>query len=267
MSSSSASQSPLSAFNVGAFFASRRPYIIGWGESVPRSDVYSRRFATELTKALRLLSEQEHPRRRIYGDDADESRLGHTPPETRARYDSAEANAIRSCMRTQEASTPPEERAAWEAKVECNRCRVVTFFIDKQQQQQRRRAARENSMYTGIPIEAIGNGYRIYRYTPEEHRAKQLELDRKMNGIARRVSWEVLIADSDMVPVEDAHDDSSGLHIEGATLGSVLQGPDCASENEENVDKEVWDEKDYVGLCLDHKNDAPQKRLKPLGER
>ncbi|KAJ8116650.1 hypothetical protein OPT61_g1977 [Boeremia exigua] len=65
-------------------------------------------FAEELTYRLRLLSEQEEPRRRIYGDETDDSRIGHTPPETRARFNTKEHNLIRSYMENQEPSTPEE---------------------------------------------------------------------------------------------------------------------------------------------------------------
>lgn len=43
-------------------------------------------FEHKLTYDLQLLIEREKVRRRIYGVEADDSRIGHTPPETRARY-------------------------------------------------------------------------------------------------------------------------------------------------------------------------------------
>ncbi|KAH3957008.1 hypothetical protein HBI24_210370 [Parastagonospora nodorum] len=49
----------------------------------------------DLYHALVLLHNRQEPRRELYGGDADESPLGHTPPETRARYDSAEDNLRR----------------------------------------------------------------------------------------------------------------------------------------------------------------------------
>ncbi|KAJ4989583.1 hypothetical protein SVAN01_04960 [Stagonosporopsis vannaccii] len=63
-------------------------------------------FAWKLSIALRLLSEKDRPRRKIYGDEADDSRLGHTPPETRARFNSDEHEMIRFLMRYQEPTTP-----------------------------------------------------------------------------------------------------------------------------------------------------------------
>jgi hypothetical protein len=63
-------------------------------------------FAHELYMALRLLSERESPRRKLYGDEADESRFGHTPPETRARFSTHHHNMIRAFMRYQGPSTP-----------------------------------------------------------------------------------------------------------------------------------------------------------------
>ncbi|KAH3954520.1 hypothetical protein HBH98_252030 [Parastagonospora nodorum] len=49
----------------------------------------------DLYHALVRLHGQQSPRRELYGDDADESPLGHTPPETRARYSSAEDESRR----------------------------------------------------------------------------------------------------------------------------------------------------------------------------
>ncbi|KAF2994668.1 hypothetical protein E8E13_001242 [Curvularia kusanoi] len=43
-------------------------------------------FARDLYLALCQLSQTNTYRRRLYGDEADESRFNHTPPETRARY-------------------------------------------------------------------------------------------------------------------------------------------------------------------------------------
>jgi len=65
-------------------------------------------FVQELYLALRLLSEKESPRRRIYGDEVEDSRLGHTPPETRARYSSYAHDMVRAYMRNQRPSTPDD---------------------------------------------------------------------------------------------------------------------------------------------------------------
>lgn len=62
---------------------------------------HEKNFARKLTYALLLLQQKDEPRREIYGDEADDSRLGHTPPETRDRFDSDEHEAVRGYMRTQ----------------------------------------------------------------------------------------------------------------------------------------------------------------------
>lgn len=65
-------------------------------------------FTHELYLALRLLSEKESPRRKIYGNEVEDSRLGHTPHETRTRYSSHAYDMVRAYMRNQRSSTPDD---------------------------------------------------------------------------------------------------------------------------------------------------------------
>lgn len=59
---------------------------------------YNPGFENKLTYALRLLVALQDVRRNIYSEEADDSRIGHTPPETYARYDSEEHNKTRRWM-------------------------------------------------------------------------------------------------------------------------------------------------------------------------
>jgi hypothetical protein len=63
-------------------------------------------FAAQLDEALHLLTEKTDVRRTLYGDEADDSRIGHTPPATHEQYCSPEHESIRSCMEYMRASTP-----------------------------------------------------------------------------------------------------------------------------------------------------------------
>jgi hypothetical protein len=78
--------------DIDEFFGSQRWYVIGRASSLHRDNSFNPHFVKKLTYELRLLREKGVPSRRIYGDEADDSRLGHTPPETQARFDSDEAN-------------------------------------------------------------------------------------------------------------------------------------------------------------------------------
>ncbi|KAF1348430.1 hypothetical protein EJ07DRAFT_160065 [Lizonia empirigonia] len=66
------------------------------------------KFVKVLTEALCLLRENMELRSRLYKDEADDSRLGHTPFETRARFDSAEHNELRRSMKNHHPSTPDD---------------------------------------------------------------------------------------------------------------------------------------------------------------
>ncbi|KAF2621110.1 hypothetical protein BU25DRAFT_253317 [Macroventuria anomochaeta] len=115
--------------DIDASFAAQRRYGLSGAYSPARCGFsYDPRFVKELTTALRLLSEKDAPRHRIYGEEANDSRLGHTPPETRTRYNSDEANMIRSFMETQEVTTLPEERARFPANL--MRGQVATVLDD-----------------------------------------------------------------------------------------------------------------------------------------
>ena len=65
-------------------------------------------FEHELTYDLQLLIEREKVRRRIYGVEADDSRIGHTPPETRARYNTEKHNRLRLWMEHMVPPTPKQ---------------------------------------------------------------------------------------------------------------------------------------------------------------
>jgi hypothetical protein len=65
-------------------------------------------FERELTYALELLQEREKIRRRIYGVEADDSPLGHTPPKTRARYNTNQHNKIHQRKKYMAPPTPKQ---------------------------------------------------------------------------------------------------------------------------------------------------------------
>jgi hypothetical protein len=67
---------------------------------------YDASFAVALTQALRLLVDKNELRRSIYRDAANDSRLGHTPPELRDAYQSTAHNQLRSLIDWLEPATP-----------------------------------------------------------------------------------------------------------------------------------------------------------------
>jgi hypothetical protein len=68
-------------------------------------------FATQLDEALRLLTDRTYVRRILYGDHADDSRIGHTPLAIRKQYCGSEHESLRSFMNSIGASTPDSSRS------------------------------------------------------------------------------------------------------------------------------------------------------------
>lgn len=95
-------------FNVSAFFAQQRQRRCAVDSPARCTLTYNPEFVKELTEALCLLRENMELRCKIYKDKADDSRLGHTPLETRARFDSAEHSELRSSMKNHHPSTPDD---------------------------------------------------------------------------------------------------------------------------------------------------------------